>query len=238
MDQRMPEMDGEEAFRRIRSHKNGPNADTPVICLTADAVVGARERYLSKGFNDYLTKPIDSTYLEMMLKKYIPAEKIELVTEEEKAAAKTPATPAKTPSSLMRALEDCGIDIAKGITNCAGDEDFYLSILKEYVSGAEEKKSDLAKYIDAKDLKNYEILIHSIKSTSATIGADVPYKLAQKLESAAKENDLGYILSNHEGFLAGYNAVLDAVRKTVTDEEDPDDGFDDDGVMEFAPDPD
>ncbi|MBR5765344.1 MAG: response regulator, partial [Lachnospiraceae bacterium] len=71
MDQRMPEMDGEETFRAIKSHKDGPNIDTPVICLTADAVVGARERYLSKGFNDYLTKPIDSTYLEMMLRKYI-----------------------------------------------------------------------------------------------------------------------------------------------------------------------
>lgn len=238
MDQRMPEMDGEEAFRRIRSYKNGPNVNTPVICLTADAVVGARERYLSKGFNDYLTKPIDSTYLEMMLKKYIPAEKIELVTEEEKASANAPAVPGDAPSSPLKALEECGIDTAKGIANCAGDEGFYRSILKEYVSGAEEKKADLAKFIEAKDTKNYEILIHSIKSTSAAIGADVPYKLAQKLESAAKENDLGFILSNHEEFLAGYNAILDAVRKTVTDEDDPDDGFDDDGVMEFAPDPD
>lgn len=238
MDQRMPEMDGEEAFRRIRSYKNGPNVNTPVICLTADAVVGARERYLSKGFNDYLTKPIDSTYLEMMLKKYIPAEKIELVTEEEKASANAPAVSGDAPSSPLKALEECGIDTAKGIANCAGDEGFYRSILKEYVSGAEEKKADLAKFIEAKDTKNYEILIHSIKSTSAAIGADVPYKLAQKLESAAKENDLGFILSNHEEFLAGYNAVLDAVRKTVTDDGDPDDGFDDDGVMEFAPDPD
>ena len=238
MDQRMPEMDGEEAFRRIRSYKNGPNVNTPVICLTADAVVGARERYLSKGFNDYLTKPIDSTYLEMMLKKYIPAEKIELVTEEEKVSAKAPAVPGDAPSSPLKALEECGIDTAKGIANCAGDEKFYLSILKEYVSGAEEKKADLAKFIETKDIKNYEILIHSIKSTSATIGADVPYKLAQKLESAAKENDLGFILSNHEEFFAGYNAVLDAVRKTVTDDGDLDDGFDDDGVMEFAPDPD
>ena len=89
------------------------------------------------------------------------------------------------------------------------------------------------------DLKNYEIIIHSIKSTSATIGADVPCKLAQKLETAAKENDLDYMLSNHEAFLAGYNTVLDAVRTVITDSgESDDDGFGDDGVMEFAPDPD
>ena len=238
MDQRMPEMDGEEAFRRIRSHKDGPNANTPVICLTADAVVGARERYLSKGFNDYLTKPIDSTYLERMLKKYIPAEKIEIVTEEEKAAARAGLT-ADVSDSPLKALEDNGIDTAKGLENCARDEGFYLSILKEYVNASEEKKADLSKFIEAKDLKNYEIIIHSIKSTSATIGADVPHKLAQKLESAAKENDLDYVLSNHAEFLSVYNKVLDAVRSVVADSGEPDnDGFGDDGVMEFAPDPD
>ena len=238
MDQRMPEMDGEEAFRRIRSHKDGPNANTPVICLTADAVVGARERYLSKGFNDYLTKPIDSTYLERMLKKYIPAEKIEIVTEEEKAAARAGLT-SETSDSPLKALEKSGIDTAKGLENCARDEGFYLSILKEYVNASEEKKADLSKFIEAKDLKNYEIVIHSIKSTSATIGADVPHKLAQKLESAAKENDLDYVLSNHDEFLAGYDKVLDAVRSVVADSGEPDDdGFGDDGVMEFAPDPD
>ena len=67
------------------------------------------------------------------------------------------------------------------------------------------------------DLKNYEIIIHSIKSTSATIGADVPCKLAHKLETAAKENDLDYVLSNHEAFLAGYNTVLESVRTVITD---------------------
>lgn len=91
----------------------------------------------------------------------------------------------------------------------------------------------------ARGLENYEIIIHSIKSTSATIGADVPCKLAQKLETAAKENDLDYVLSNREAFLAGYNTLLDAVRTVITDSgESDDDGFGDDGVMEFAPDPD
>ena len=66
MDQRMPEMDGVQTLQEIRKDKNGPNLRTPIICLTADAVVGARDRYLSKGFQDYLTKPIDSVYLEAM----------------------------------------------------------------------------------------------------------------------------------------------------------------------------
>ena len=135
MDQRMPEMDGEEAFREIKNHKEGPNIETPVICLTADAVVGARERYLSKGFIDYLTKPIDSTYLEMMLKKYIPQNKIEIVSPEKEKTVASDDGNEKTVSPF-HSMEESGIDTAKGLANCGGDEAFYRSILLEYVKGA------------------------------------------------------------------------------------------------------
>ena len=75
LDQRMPHMDGTETLRRIRAQEDGFNRDTPVICLTADAVVGARERYLQEGFTDYLSKPVDSHALETALIKYLPPEK-------------------------------------------------------------------------------------------------------------------------------------------------------------------
>ena len=52
------------------------NMDTPVICLTADAVSGAREHYLADGFSDYITKPIESRALENMLRKYLPQDKV------------------------------------------------------------------------------------------------------------------------------------------------------------------
>ena len=75
MDYRMPHMDGVEALKTIRSNENSPNADTPVICLTADAVSGARDRYLAEGFTDYLTKPLDAGLLEEIMIKYLPDDK-------------------------------------------------------------------------------------------------------------------------------------------------------------------
>jgi len=228
MDQRMPEMDGEEALRNIKSKKDGPNADTPVICLTADAVVGARERYLSKGFNDYLTKPIDSTYLEMMLKKYIPQEKIEIVTAEEKREGKKIPEAAAGPFKI---LEEAGIDTEKGKTNCGGDETFYRSILLEYLKSAPEKKTDLTKFLEDGDLKNYEILIHSLKSSSATIGAEVPARLARELEAKAGKGDQEYLRSHHGSFVVEYDKVLDAIGKVVTE----DDADPDDEILEFLP---
>lgn len=74
LDHMMPEIDGEDALKEIR--KEGCiNHDTPVIVLTAYVMAGARERYIEKGFDDYLSKPVSGEDLEDMLIKYIKKEK-------------------------------------------------------------------------------------------------------------------------------------------------------------------
>ena len=71
MDQRMPGMDGVTAMHYIRNDRNGLNRETPFICLTADAVSGAKARYIAEGFDDYLSKPIDGEELERTLAKHL-----------------------------------------------------------------------------------------------------------------------------------------------------------------------
>ena len=236
MDQRMPEMDGEETLKVIKSHEEGPNIGTPVICLTADAVVGARERYLSKGFDDYLTKPIDSTSLEKMLKKYIPSEKIELVSIEEKASSEPEAKVSENCDvSEFSVLSGYGIDTEKGTANCGGDKDFYLSILKEYQKDADEKKTKLMTFLEKGNLKDYAILIHSLKSTSATIGAMAPSKLAKDLEAAANNDDKEYILENQDAFLKEYDIVLEAIGKVISEDDKTVSSDPDDEILEFLP---
>ena len=63
MDHLMPEIDGIEAFHRIRDDKNNPNCDTPVVVLTANAIVGMRASYLKEGFAEYVSKPIEQKEL-------------------------------------------------------------------------------------------------------------------------------------------------------------------------------
>ncbi len=75
MDQRMPNMDGTETMHSIRSQQNGLNTSTPVICMTADAIIGSKEKYLESGFDDYLSKPVKSLDLEQMLLKHLPEAK-------------------------------------------------------------------------------------------------------------------------------------------------------------------
>lgn len=74
LDHMMPEIDGEDALKEIK--KEGCiNRNTPVIVLTAYVMAGARERYIEKGFDDYLSKPVSGEDLEDMLIKYIKKEK-------------------------------------------------------------------------------------------------------------------------------------------------------------------
>lgn len=74
IDHMMPGMDGIETLRRMR--KEGKNTGTPAVALTANAISGARETYISAGFTDYLSKPIDSGRLEKLLQNLIPSEKL------------------------------------------------------------------------------------------------------------------------------------------------------------------
>ena len=82
LDHMMPDKDGIETIKEMKACADTPNKETPVICLTANAVSGMREMYIEAGFNDYLTKPIDTGRLEKMLLKYLPHNIVETVTED------------------------------------------------------------------------------------------------------------------------------------------------------------
>ena len=70
-------MDGIEVFERLKEMDNNLSKDAPIVALTANAIVGAREQYLSLGFDDYISKPIDSKQLEDVLRRLLPEELIE-----------------------------------------------------------------------------------------------------------------------------------------------------------------
>lgn len=85
MDHMMPEPDGIATMHRIKSEASSLNADTPVVVLTANAVSGMRDYYLSEGFEDYLTKPLNPEMLESDIKRLIAPEKVLPPVEQAKA---------------------------------------------------------------------------------------------------------------------------------------------------------
>ncbi len=230
MDQRMPEMDGTEAFHRIRETEGGASADAPVICLTADAVIGAKEKYLAEGFTDYMTKPVDSFALEKLLMKYLPEEKVErILKENEKELRRKPKK-----EDVFAPLSDAGIDVKTGLKYNQDDESLYRTILEEYVHSKKEKVENLNKNYSSENWHDYAIFAHAIKSTSKMIGAMGLSELAASLEKAGNEGDGDRIRTEHEHLLKDYEAVTEKIASTLNISED--DMPDDDGeVMEFIP---
>ena len=72
----MPEMDGLETMRQMDEMEDNLCKESPVIMLTANAIMGAKEKYLEAGFDDFLAKPIDQTKLERLMMHWMPQEKI------------------------------------------------------------------------------------------------------------------------------------------------------------------
>lgn len=77
LDHMMPVMDGIETLAVMKTLSDNPNEKTPVVMLTANAIVGARDSYMKEGFSDYLTKPVREDALLGMLLKYLPSELVE-----------------------------------------------------------------------------------------------------------------------------------------------------------------
>lgn len=90
LDHMMPEMDGVETLHKIRQKPGVYFQSLIVIAFTANAIGGAREMFLSEGFNDFIAKPIEMSVLERMLRRYIPVHKQIVVDEEEAAESRTP----------------------------------------------------------------------------------------------------------------------------------------------------
>nr|MCR5347324.1 response regulator [Fretibacterium sp.] len=166
LDHMMPEMDGIETLHNLKAGADNPNLKTPSVCLTANAISGARERYLAEGFDDYLTKPIDSGKLEAMLIRYLPTEKV-FVTEGDSDADDAEPSP-DLPDWLLKIGE---IDTASGLKHCGGEEG-YLETLKIYGENAEANADEIGKFWRARDIANTTIKVHALKSTSRAVGAE------------------------------------------------------------------
>ena len=184
LDHKMPGLDGIETLQEIKKLENNLNKKTPMISLTANAISGAREEYISAGFQDYLTKPIDSRQLENLLTKYLPKEKIQIADE------KNSPTEEKNFPDWLKKIDD--LNINEGIKNCGGFEEF-LSALKIFANSIKDGADEIQNYFDAEDWKNYTTKVHALKSSSRIVGAKNLSDLAKNLEDAGNANNIDEI---------------------------------------------
>ena len=208
LDHMMPEMDGIETFERMKENRDHKNVGTPVIILTANAVVGAKEMYLEKGFTDYLSKPIRRNELIAMLRKYLSndsSSKASSIPVATKVEETVPATGLAERFPLL--------DTKRGMLYCMDDEEFYLEILETYLE--DDKQELIKKSYEAENWKDYETYVHALKSTSLNIGATTLSEHAKALEFAAKAKDYDYIRANHQNVLDEYENLLTQLKNAL-----------------------
>lgn len=218
LDHMMPEMDGVETLHKIRQKPGAYYQSLPVIAFTANAIGGAREMFISEGFNDFIAKPIELSVLERILRRYIPTQ-MQIPVEEETTGRTAPAednteemrtTDQDDASSGRLHLTRAGIDLEQALAYC-GDEEGFREIISIFHAEGEKRRSNLSHYFKEQDWKNYVICVHALKGNAKGIGAGELSEMARELEMAGKESRIEYILEHHEAMMENHDRLLEAL---------------------------
>lgn len=227
MDHMMPLMDGVEATRIIRGLDGERFQEMPIIALSANAVRGAKEMFLESGMNDFVAKPIEMHIMDSTLRKWLPTDKI--ISNNNATELSDLKTDSKV-NPLLWQME--GIDVLVGMSYSGEDADLYRDILSDYMDTIEEKADIIEKAVEERDLETYTIEVHSLKSTSKSIGALELSELAKDLEVNGKNKEWDPIIARTPALLSMYRAMYHIImpyhtvkeeecgeKKTVDDEE-------------------
>lgn len=212
MDYMMPEMDGIECTEKIRSDVYG-YAFTPIIALTADAVVGAKTKFTNAGMQDYITKPINIDRLEQSLAKWLPKEKVELYKEikKENSTIITYTSSDNQPekAQVQRKLDESGIPQIDGINSIKaiqilGSTELFLESLKMYHDSIDKKAKMIKDCEASEDIENFTVQVHGLKSMSRSIGCTEIGDMAEELENLGLANNIEEIHAKTPEFLSKY----------------------------------
>jgi len=203
MDHMMPEMDGIEATKIIRSLEGERYRTVPIIALTANAVVGMREMFIENGFNDFLSKPIDVSKLDEMLNQWIPKNKMEKGID------------SSDKGSIYDVPSISGIDTVKGISMTGGTVTTYRQVLSQFYKDAQDRLPLLQQTQNSEKLPIFITQVHSLKSASASIGADEISIEAAGLEAAGKTTDMIYIQEHLPVFIQQLAELIINIKKVL-----------------------
>lgn len=190
MDHMMPEMDGVDTVKEIRRLEGEYYKEVPIVALTANALSGAREKFLSMGFQDFLGKPIEFRNLDQILQKYVYQGKDSLKEYSDEEIVSQNDEPHIRNEIYVKS--PC-IDVERVLKYFDNNQSIYLSIVETFVEEMDKKSEEIHSLYEKGELSLLRIQVHAIKSASEGIGAYVLSKLARELEQACKSNQLSLI---------------------------------------------
>ena len=213
MDHMMPIMDGMEATRIIREEIGTEYAkNVPIIAFTANALVGNEEMFLNKGFNAYISKPIDIMRLDTVIRQWIRDEELEkdltgqqIIVDGEVFFDSRCGFDRRSGKKDRRIGYDRrifassvnGLNTNNGVKRFRGDWETYLEIVKSF-SANMKLVLDTIREVNEENLSDYAVIIHGVKSSCKGISADAAGNLAESLEEAAKNGAFNFVKTKNK----------------------------------------
>jgi CheY-like chemotaxis protein/HPt (histidine-containing phosphotransfer) domain-containing protein len=215
MDCQMPELDGYAATAAIRQREVPTGRHTPIIAMTANALPGDRERCLAAGMDDYVSKPVQSEALEAALQQWVhprvaPAEP-PVPCAVVSPAPDMPGTQGEPPAldaAAFAALQELCADLEDG---------FVLSLIEEFLQDAAVRMAAVQHAIATNDAPALARAAHSLKSSSAHLGALGMSAWCQELHRLEQEGNTAEAAPVVEQLTREFDRVRDALEeKAVT----------------------
>ncbi|MBR3840915.1 MAG: response regulator [Erysipelotrichales bacterium] len=193
MDHMMPIMDGVEATMALRNMDDEYFKNVPIIALTANAIVEAKESFKKAGMNDFVAKPIEVKQICATLRKWLPESYIhekEVVQE-------------KSIIEELPVIEN--LDVALGI-KYSGSKELFMNLLGDYYKMIDMKSTKIEKCLADGLLRDYTIEVHALKNTSRMIGAIELSEKFYQLEMLGKEENVVQLKQETPAVLALYRS--------------------------------
>jgi len=222
MDHMMPGMSGIEATRLIREIGTDYAKNIPIIALTANAIAGNEELFLSKGFQAFLSKPIDVSRLDEAIRRWVRDKNQETpdlynVQDRRKIPDRRSGIDRRKSNAKL-----AGLDVDMGIERFGGDKKVYMDVLRSYATNTRPLLQSI-ECVSEDELPDYIITVHGIKASSYGIFANMVGDSAERLENAAKAGDYSYVVTHNPTLLAITRKLIDDLEEMLlaTDAESP-----------------
>jgi two-component system, sensor histidine kinase and response regulator len=184
MDVQMPGMDGYEATAEIRRLEEGSERHTPIIAMTANAMQGDREKALNAGMDDYVAKPVKAEELEAILERWVSkADEGSASTEDPEEDPLDPLDPLdRSVLAALRQLQE------------EGEPDILDELIEQFLTDVPPQLVALKEAVEAGDAHSVERIAHTLRGSSANMGAVRMEAICAELEEMGRSEDLGAAL--------------------------------------------
>src|SRR5262245_21177943 len=196
MDIQMPEMDGYQATKKIRSDPRF--GKFPIIAMTAHATIEERQKCLDAGMNAHVTKPVDPSSLFETLERFVTRREVGALRKPQASndsQASALGSPVRSPGERSPALAETdalpdvpGLNTADGLVRVAGNRKLYRKLLRQFSNTEADAAERIAAALAENDRTLAGRVAHTLKSVAGNIGANSVQKVAANLEKAITDS--------------------------------------------------